>query len=59
MDETNHKLPATRTGSSNTATGQKLLTTTESEAIYAVAVVKVNGITYRALLDTGAGSSYI
>ena len=59
MDETNQKSPATRTGSNNTATGQKLLTTPESEAIYPVVVVKVNGITCRALLETGAGSSYI
>ena len=27
--------------------------------VYPVVVVKVNGITCRALLDTGAGSSYI
>ena len=51
--------PATRTGSNNTATGQKHLITPESEAIYPVVVVKVNGITCRALLNTGAGSSYI
>ena len=59
MDETNQKSLATRAGSNNTATRQKLLTTPESEAIYPVVVVKVNGITYRALLDTGAESSYI
>ena len=59
MDETNQKSPATRTGSNDTATGQKLLTKPESEAIYLVVVVKVNGITCRALLDTDAGSSYI
>ena len=59
MDETNQKLPGTRTGSNNTATGQKLLTTTESEAIYQVVVVKVNDITCRTLLDTGAASWYI
>ena len=27
--------------------------------VYPVVVVKVNGVTYRALLDTGVGSSYI
>ena len=58
MDETNQKSTATRTGSNNTATGQKLLTTPESEAISPVVVVKVNGISWRALLDTDAGSSY-
>ena len=57
MDEVNQKSPAIRTGSNNTATGQKLLTTPESESIYPVVVVKVNGTTCRALLDTGAGSS--
>ena len=59
MDETSHQSSPTRTGSNNTAAGQKLLTTAESEAIYPVAVVKVNGITCRSLLDTGTGSSYI
>ena len=39
--------------------GKKLLTTPESEAIYPVVLVKVSGITCRALLDTGDGSSYI
>ena len=59
IDETNQQSPATRTGSSNTVTGQKLITTPESEAVYPVLVVKVNGITCKALLDTAAGSSYI
>ena len=59
MDETNQQSPATITGSNDTATGQKLLTTPESEAIYPVVVVKANGITCRALLATGACSSYI
>ena len=57
MDETKQKSPATRTGSNNTATGQKLFTTPESKAIYPVVVVKVNGLTCRNLLDTSAGSS--
>ena len=59
IDETNQQSPTTRTGSSNTVTGQKLLTTPESEVVYPVLVVKVNGITCKGLLDTGAGSSYI
>ena len=59
MDETIQQLFATRTGSNNTATGQKLRTTPESEAIYQVVVVKVNGITCRAMLDTVAGSWYM
>ena len=59
MDETNQTSPATRKRSINSTTGQKLLTTSESKAIYLVVIVKVNGITCRALLDTGAGSSYI
>ena len=59
MDTTNQQLPATRTESNNPTTGQKLLTTTESEAIYPVVLVKVNVITCSTLLDTGAGSSYI
>lgn len=37
---------------------QLLLTTFEDEVIYPVVVVNVNEITCRALLDTGAGSSY-
>ncbi len=38
---------------------QVLLATGEQGIIYPVVLVKVNGITCRALLDTGAGSSYI
>ena len=37
---------------------QLLLTTCEDAVIYPVVVGKVDGITCRALLDTGAGSSY-
>ena len=36
-----------------------LMSTVEQGVIYPVVVVKVNGITCRALLDTGSGSSYI
>ena len=36
-----------------------LMLTVEQGVIYPVVVVKVNGITCRALLDTGSGSSYI
>ena len=53
----NHQLQEQSQG--KTATRQKLLTTLESEAIYPVVLVKVNGITCRALLNTGAGRSYI
>ena len=59
MDAANQQSPATRTESNNPATGQKLLTTPESEAVYPIVVVKVNGIICRDLLDTGAGSLYI
>eukprot|EP00794_Sanderia_malayensis_P000965 gene965-biopygen216 len=38
---------------------QVMLATGTQGIIYPVVVVKVNGITCRALLDTGAGSSYI
>ncbi|XP_065070928.1 uncharacterized protein LOC135695688 [Rhopilema esculentum] len=38
---------------------QVMLATGAQGIIYSVVVVKVNGITCRALLDTGAGSSYI
>ena len=38
---------------------QALLTTAEQGIVYPVVVVKVNGATCRALLDTGAGNSYI
>ena len=40
-------------------TNQMLVTTGEGAVIYPVVVVKVDGIKCRALLDTGAGSSYI
>ena len=59
MDGTNQQSSATRTESNNPTAGQKFLTTPESEAIYPGVVIKVNGITYRALLDTGAANSYI
>ena len=36
-----------------------LLTTGEHNVVYPVVVVKVEGVTCRALLDTGAGSSYL
>ena len=58
MDAANQQSPATRTESNNPATGQKLLTTPESEAVYPVVVVKVNGIICRVLLDTSAGNLY-
>ena len=35
-----------------------MLESTESSVIYPVAVIKVKGIKYRALLDTVSGSSY-
>ena len=38
---------------------QALLTTNEQGIVYPVVVVKVNGVKCRALLDTGAGNSYI
>ena len=38
---------------------QVMLSTAENNVIYPVVVVKVDGITCRALLDTGAGSTYI
>ena len=41
------------------STEQMLLATGEQSVIYPVVVVKVDGIKCRALLDTGAGSSYI
>ena len=53
----NHQLQEQSQG--KTATRQKLLTTLESEAIYPVVLVKVNGITCRTSLNTGVGSSYI
>ena len=37
---------------------EPILASTESNVIYPVAIIKVNGIKYRALLDTGSGSSY-
>ena len=44
-----------------TNAGNKVLTASGSatEGIFPVVVVKVNGITCRALIDSGAGSSYI
>lgn len=36
-----------------------LLITGEQGAVYQVVIVKVGGVVYRALLDTGAGSSYV
>ena len=38
---------------------QPLFSTKEHDVIYPVAVVRIDGIKCRALLDTGAGSSYI
>ena len=35
-----------------------MLTSTESSVIYPVAIINVNGIKCRVLLDTGSGSSY-
>ena len=35
-----------------------MMVASEGSVIYHVVVVKVNNITYRALLDTGAGSFY-
>ena len=59
MDATNPQSPVPRTESNKPTTGQKLLSTPESEAIYPIVVVKVNGITCSVLLGTDAGSSYI
>ena len=42
-----------------TNTAQPFLLAQEEEVIYPVVVVKINGVTCRALLDTGAGSSYV
>ena len=38
---------------------EQMLVTTEANVTYRVAVVKVNGVNCRALLDAGSGSSYI
>ena len=38
---------------------EMLLTTGEHNVVYPVVIMKVEGVTCRALLDTGAGSSYI
>ena len=38
---------------------QPMLSTKEKEVVYPVVLVTINGIKCRALLDTGAGSSYI
>ena len=35
-----------------------MLASIESSVIYPVAIIKVNGIKYRVLLDTGSGSSF-
>ena len=43
--------------SSSTST-EPLLIITENNVIYPVAIVKINGVKCRALLDTGSGSSY-
>ena len=45
-------------GKSFSTSTEPLLTTTENDVIYPVAIVKVNGVKCRALLDTGSGSSY-
>ena len=37
---------------------EPIITTTKNHVIYPVAIVKVNGVKCRALLDTGSGSSY-
>ena len=37
---------------------EPLLTTTENNVIYPVAIVKINGVKCQALLDRGSGSSY-
>ena len=37
---------------------EPILTTTKNHVIYPVAIVKVNGVKCRVLLDTGSGSSY-
>ena len=38
---------------------EPMLVTTETNATYPVAIIKVNGVKCRALLDTGSSSSYI
>ena len=38
---------------------EPMLVTTETNVTYPVAIIKVNGVKCRALLDTGSGSSYI
>ena len=38
---------------------EPMLVTTEANVTYPVAIIKVNGVKCRALLDTGSGSSYI
>ena len=38
---------------------EPMLVTTETNVTYPVAIIKVNGVKCRALLDTGPGSSYI
>ena len=39
-------------------TSEPILASTESSAIYSVAIIKANGMKCSALLDTGSGSSY-
>ena len=43
---------------SSSASTEPLLTTTENNVIYPVAIVKINGVKCCFLLDTGSGSSY-
>ena len=38
---------------------EPMLVTTEANVTYPVAIIKVNGVKCRALLDTGSGSSYM
>ena len=38
---------------------EPMLVATEANVTYPVAIIKVNGVKCRALLDTGSGSSYI
>ena len=40
------------------ASTEHLLATTENNVIYPVAIVKINGVRCRVLLDAGSGSSY-
>ena len=38
---------------------EPMLVTTDANVTYAVAIIKINGVKCRALLDTGSGSSYM